>query len=104
MRRPLWVWLGATTLGAPFSPEKAGLETLPEVLRVVGSVLSFLGVQLVVSACFPSALSLHRVRDWGLGGRNRKLGNSLEVPSEESSVRSPGRLRGSHEFVNRPDV
>lgn len=51
---PLWACQLSHSLGSPFSPSHTGLSTLPEALSVVGSVLSFLGVQLMICVCFLS--------------------------------------------------
>lgn len=66
----LQAWRPAHSPGAPFSPGSAGPNSLPAALSAAGSVLSFLGAQLVVWVCVPSDLSLQR----GRGEGDRKLG------------------------------
>lgn len=66
----LWAWRSAHSPGAPFSPGIIGPNSSPVALNAVGSVLSFLGAQLVACVCFPLDLSLQRGKDEG----DRKLG------------------------------
>lgn len=50
----LWACQFSHSPGSPFSPSHTGLSNLPEALSVVGSVQSFLGVQLMIWVCFLS--------------------------------------------------
>lgn len=57
---------------------------------MVGSMLSFLGVQPVIWVCFPSDLFLQRGKDYG--DRIENWEHSSRVSSNEGLMRFPGRI------------